>query len=201
MGASEGRLAARSPISNSILFTLPVQLHQMQPSLKSRYDRHSRGWNFFVSTPRLPFFFSHFTLPLAMHPLPPSPSDAAGWTTTLDRRERADKSLHGDSAFCKSCCGRRVFSFPLSLFLPPLLPTSYTTPPFLSPPLLCTFSASYPHFLLQFEKSPFPWSTWIPFASLFYTCSRSQSPFISLLISQDRQERGGRQDGEDIMFT
>lgn len=74
MGASEEGLAARSPVSNSIMFTLPMQLHQMQPSLKSTYDRHLRGWNFFVSTLCLPFPPpAHFTLPLAMHPLPLHP--------------------------------------------------------------------------------------------------------------------------------
>lgn len=72
MEASEGRLVARSPISNSILFTLPMQLHQMQPSLKSRYDRHSRGWNFFVSTPST-FFFSPLHPPSGHAPLPLHP--------------------------------------------------------------------------------------------------------------------------------
>lgn len=93
-------------------------------------------------------------------PPPPSPSDTVGWTTTLDRRERADKSLHGDSAFCKSCCGRRVFSFPPSVFpfssLHCCQPRACTqpVPSFFLPScvLFCVFSASYPHFLLQFEK-------------------------------------------------
>lgn len=154
-----GGLAARSPVGNSILFTLPMQLHQMQPSLKSRYDRHSRGWDFFVSTPCLPFFFFfffHLTLPPGHVPPPPTP-DAAGWTTTLDRRERADKSLHGDSAFCKSCCGRRVFSFPLSLFPPPStaakLMLVHNPSLSFSSPLVhsCARSpASYQHFPVKF---------------------------------------------------
>lgn len=41
------------------------------------------------------------------------------WHRCLDKlwiEERADKSLHGDSAICKSCCGSRVFFFPLSPF-------------------------------------------------------------------------------------
>lgn len=201
MEASEGRLAARSPISNSILFTLPMQLHQMQPSLKSRYDRHSRGWNFFVSTPSTFFFFPTSPSLWPCTPPPPSPSDAAGWTTTLDRRERADKSLHGDSAFCKSCCGRRVFSFPLSLFLPLLLPTLCLYQPL--PFCLLPCCLRLLHLILTFHcnlKTLFPVIDMISFASLFTTSTQSQSPFITLLISQDRQERG-RQDGEDIMFT
>lgn len=66
---SEERLVVRSPISNSILFTLLMQLHQMQPSWRSRYDRQSRGWNSFCQHPCLPFS-PPFTLPLAVHLLP-----------------------------------------------------------------------------------------------------------------------------------
>lgn len=78
--------------------------------------------------------------------------------------ERADKSLHGDSAICKSCCGRRVFSFP---FLPPSLPTSclYKTAPF-SPSHSCIPSPRLIRFPQQF-KNPLPWSTLSPLPHFF----------------------------------
>lgn len=164
------------------------------------------------------FFFPISPSPWPCTPSPPTPTpDAAGWTTTLDRRERADKSLHGDSAFCKSCCGRRVFS-PLSLFPPPStaakLMLVHNPSLSFSSPLVhsCARSpASYQHFPVKFEKknneknikkNPFPVIDIITLASLLTASTQSQSPFITLLISQDKQERGGRrQDGEDIMFT
>lgn len=132
------------------------------------------------------FFFFHLTLPPGHVPPPPPPPpptpDAAGWTTTLDRRERADKSLHGDSAFCKSCCGRRVFSFPLSLFPPPStaakLMLVHNPSLSFSSPLVhsCARSpASYQHFPVNFffkknnkiKKTPFPVIDIITLASLF----------------------------------
>lgn len=56
--------------------------------------------------------------------------------------------------------------------------------------LLYTFPTPYPHFPLQFEKTPFSRDRRFSLASLFTTSIQSQSPFIIVLISQDRQERG-----------
>lgn len=52
-------------------------------------------------------------------PFPSTSSHPSQLTSALLRhfgsKSGADKSLHGDSAICKSCCGRRVFSPPFSL--------------------------------------------------------------------------------------
>lgn len=70
------------------------------------------GWlegGIFVSAPS--------SLP-SPHPSTPPDCGTSIWPTTLDGRGGFDKSFYGDSAICKSCCGRRVFS--ISLSLPPL---------------------------------------------------------------------------------
>lgn len=63
-------------------------------------------------------------------PFPSTSSHPSQLTSALLRhfgsKSGADKSLHGDSAICKSCCGRRVFS-PPSPYAPSTL-NSHPTP-------------------------------------------------------------------------
>lgn len=131
-------MAARSHISNSILFTLLMRLHQLKPSPRSRYGRRT-GWDFCQH----PFHFSPPTSassPSLCNTNPPTITLRV-WLFGLPLwiEERADKSLHGDSAICKSCCSRRVFSFPLSLF-----------------------SLLHSNLLLVHNPSLFPWHSCIP---------------------------------------
>lgn len=153
-----GGLAARSPVGNSILFTLPMQLHQMQPSLKSRYDRHSRGWDFFVSTPCLPFFFLfffHLTLPPGhVPPPPPQPqTPLVGLPLWIEERGLTKVSMvtvHSVNHAAADVSSPSLFPF---FLLPPRLPSSclYTTPPFLSPPLWCTLARVLLHLINTFR--------------------------------------------------
>lgn len=76
---------------------------------------------FFILPPPLPLLYT-------THPHPQIVAPLFGLPLWIE--ERADKSLHGDSAICKSCCGRRVFSFPLSLLSRP--PACTQPLPFLS---------------------------------------------------------------------
>lgn len=191
MWASEGRLAARSPIStSSSLFTLPMQLHQMQPSLKSRYDRHSRGWNFFVSTPVYTFPPHPFTLPLAMHLLPLHPPQMALVGLPLWIEERGLTKVSMVTVHSVNHAAADVSS-------PSLFPFSslHCCQPYRQPLLffLLYFCVRSLHLTLTFQcnfKPPLPMMDIISFVSLFTTTTQSQSSFITLLISQDRQERG-----------
>ena len=159
--------ASRSRISNNISLALLMRLHQMKPPPpppRSRYSRCTGGRRMaiFVSTPSTslslslppPHCIFCYTTPTPTYPHPGIVAPLFGQALWIEAR--ADKSLHGDSAICKSCCGRRVFFFPL--FPPSLL---------LSPPPACT----------QPLPSP-PSYSCIPFLRLILLLFRT-SPVIS----------------------
>lgn len=108
------------------------------------------------------------------------------WAATLESERGADKSLHGDSAICKSCCGRRVFSFPSFPFFPLLLPPSLPRPSLRAPDpshpplaLLCTFPTTHPLLTLQLKEEKKP-STVIDVISRYLFTLCTFSPFFSL---------------------
>lgn len=156
----------------------------------------------FVSTPYLPF---PPLLPPPGHAPPPPQTSLVGLPLWIEERGLTKVSMvtvHSVNHAAADVSSPSLFPF-FSLLC--CLPPACTQPlPFFLLPscaLSCTFPSSHPHFPLQFEKkSPFPVIDVISLASLFTPSTQSQSPSITLLISQDRQE-GGRQDGEDIMFT
>lgn len=103
-------------------------------------------------------FCQHPLLPSIFRRHPAQTRAPQFWAATLESKRGADKSLHGDSAICKSCCGRRVFSFPSFPFFPPsssLLPQpSLRVPDPSHPPLtlLCTFPTAHPLLTLQLKE-------------------------------------------------
>lgn len=104
-------------------------------------------------------FCQHPLLPSTSHRRPARTRAPQFWAATLESKRGADKSLHGDSAICKSCCGRRVFSFPSFPFFPLLLPPSLPQPSLRVPDpshpplaLLCTFPTAHPLLTQQLKK-------------------------------------------------
>lgn len=165
IGASGGKLATRSPISNSILFTLLMQLHQMQPSLRSRYDRHSRGWNSFCQHPLSTF---PPLLPPPGHAPPPPQTSLVGLPLWIEERGLTKVSMvtvHSVNHAAADVSSPSLFPFFSLLCCHPPACTQ-PLPSFLLPScaLSCTFPSSHPHFPLQFEKKKafFPWSTLSP---------------------------------------
>lgn len=122
-------MAARSHISNSILFTLLMRLHQLKPSPRSRYGTR-RGWDFCQH----PFHFSSASFPsLCNTPTPPSPSECG----CLDYHFGSKRGLTKVSMVTVQSVNHAaadVSSPSLFPFSPSFTSTSclYTTPP-LSP--------------------------------------------------------------------
>lgn len=128
----------------------------MEPSPLSRYiwqahvQAASKGGGTFLSAPPSTFYLRR---------RPAQTWAPQLWAATLESKRGADKSLHGDSAICKSCCGRRVFSFPSFPFFPLLLPPSLPQPSLRVPDpshpplaLLCTFPTAHPLLTLQLKE-------------------------------------------------
>lgn len=124
-------MAARSHISNSILFTLLMRLHQLKPSPRSRYGRRT-GWDFCQH----PFHFSPPTSASSpslcnTNTPPPSPSECG----CLDYHFGSKRGLTKVSMVTVQSVNHAaadVSSPSLFPFSPSFTPTSclYTTPPF-----------------------------------------------------------------------